>query len=96
MPLFHCWICPSYGFSQGIQGLLLNAYFRSSLSKLKLFVFFCNDYVLFFFPQKRAKLEAKLEKKKAREAEEQMREMKKKKEDEMEQERKKIEEKQEV
>lgn len=45
--------------------------------------------------KKRAKLEAKMEKKKAREAEEQMREMKKKKDEELEQERKKIEEKQE-
>ncbi|XP_061714130.1 DDRGK domain-containing protein 1 [Cydia pomonella] len=45
--------------------------------------------------KKRAKLEAKLEKKKAREAEEQMREMKKKKNEELEEERKKIEEKQE-
>ncbi|KAF9802062.1 hypothetical protein SFRURICE_004313 [Spodoptera frugiperda] len=45
--------------------------------------------------KKRAKLEAKMEKKKAREAEEQMREIKKKKDEELEQERKKIEEKQE-
>ncbi|XP_047990725.1 DDRGK domain-containing protein 1 [Leguminivora glycinivorella] len=45
--------------------------------------------------KKRAKLEAKLEKKKAREAEEQMREIKKKKNEELEEERKKIEEKQE-
>ncbi|XP_060801579.1 DDRGK domain-containing protein 1, partial [Amyelois transitella] len=45
--------------------------------------------------KKRAKLEAKLEKKKAREAEEQMREIKKKKDEELEEERKKLEEKQE-
>lgn len=43
--------------------------------------------------KKRAKMEAKMEKKKAREAEEQMREMKKKKNEEIEQERKKLEEK---
>ncbi|XP_073955377.1 DDRGK domain containing 1 isoform X2 [Choristoneura fumiferana] len=43
--------------------------------------------------KKRAKLEAKMEKKKAREAEEQMREMKKKKNEELEEERKKAEEK---
>lgn len=45
--------------------------------------------------KKRAKLEAKMEKKKAREAEEQLREFKKKKDEELEQERKKVEEKQE-
>ncbi|XP_039754718.1 DDRGK domain-containing protein 1 isoform X2 [Pararge aegeria] len=45
--------------------------------------------------KKRAKLEAKLEKKKAREAEEQMREMKKKREEELEDQRKKAEEMQE-
>ncbi|KAG6440758.1 hypothetical protein O3G_MSEX001532 [Manduca sexta] len=45
--------------------------------------------------KKRAKLEAKMEKKKAREAEEHFREIKKKKDEELEQERKKIEEKQE-
>lgn len=45
--------------------------------------------------KKRAKLEAKMEKKKMREAEEQMREMKKKKDEEVEAERKKIEEKEE-
>lgn len=45
--------------------------------------------------KKRAKIEAKLEKRKAREAEEIMREMKKKKDEEHEQERKKIEEKEE-
>ncbi|XP_038213842.1 DDRGK domain-containing protein 1 [Zerene cesonia] len=45
--------------------------------------------------KKRAKMEAKLEKKKAREAEEKMREMKKKKDQELEEERKKLEEKKE-
>ncbi|XP_045498844.1 DDRGK domain-containing protein 1 [Colias croceus] len=43
--------------------------------------------------KKRAKMEAKMEKKKAREAEEKMREMKKKKDQELEEERKKLEEK---
>ncbi|XP_034828941.1 DDRGK domain-containing protein 1 [Maniola hyperantus] len=45
--------------------------------------------------KKRAKMEAKLEKKKAREAEGQMREMKKKRDEEMEEEKKKAEEKRE-
>lgn len=54
------------------------------------------NYKIPIYLQKRAKLEAKMEKKKAREAEEQMREIKKKKDEELEQERKKIEEKQEV
>ncbi|XP_028174038.1 DDRGK domain-containing protein 1-like [Ostrinia furnacalis] len=45
--------------------------------------------------KKRAKMEAKLEKKKAREAEEQMREMKKKRDEEIEEERRKVEEKKE-
>ncbi|XP_045769336.1 DDRGK domain-containing protein 1 [Maniola jurtina] len=45
--------------------------------------------------KKRAKMEAKLEKKKAREAEEQMREIKKKRDEEMEEEKKKAEEKRE-
>ncbi|CAG4929655.1 unnamed protein product [Colias eurytheme] len=43
--------------------------------------------------KKRAKMEAKMEKKKAREAEEKMRELKKKKDQELEEERKKLEEK---
>ncbi|XP_052755211.1 DDRGK domain-containing protein 1 [Galleria mellonella] len=45
--------------------------------------------------KKRAKLEAKLEKKKAREAEEHMREIKKKKDEELEEERRKVQEKKE-
>lgn len=45
--------------------------------------------------KKRAKLEAKMEKKKAREAEEQMREMKKKKDEELEEEKRKLDEKRE-
>ncbi|OWR46603.1 DDRGK domain-containing protein 1 [Danaus plexippus] len=45
--------------------------------------------------KKRAKMEAKLEKKKAREAEEQMRELRKKREEDLEEERRKAEEKRE-